>query len=68
MPEISSKRKVRRDSPTSSIGEPETSSLRTADPPSITGKDLSEISENIEKSKEERIKETENNQRDPKND
>ena len=68
MPERSPKRKGKRDSPTSSIGEPETSSLRTADLPSISGgKDFTEISqkvEKVEKSVGKRIKKTENNERD----
>ena len=58
-----SKRKARRDSPSSSMGEPETFSLRTADPPSIYDKVFSEISEKVEKPIGEKIKEPKNNQR-----
>ena len=63
MPERSSKRKARRDSVSSSIGEPETSSLRTENFPSISDKDFSELSEKIEKSVYRRIKDTEVGQR-----
>ena len=56
MPERSSQRKARRDSLTSSIGEPESSSLRTENIPS-------EISEKIGKSIGRRVKETEAGQR-----
>ena len=59
MPERSSKRKARRDSLSSSIGEPETSSLRTENFPSISDEDFSELSEKIEKSVCRRIKDTE---------
>ena len=63
MPERSSKRKARRDSVSSSIGEPETSSLRTENFPSISDKDFSELFEKIEKSVCRRIKDTEVGQR-----
>ena len=63
MPERSSKRKARRDSVSSSLGEPETSSLRTGNVPSISDKDFSELSGNIEKSVCRRIKDTEVGQR-----
>ena len=63
MPERSSKRKARRDFLTSSLGEPETSSLTTENIPSISDGDFSEISEKIEKSIGRRIKDTETGQR-----
>ena len=63
MPERSSKRKARRDSVSSSIGEPETSSLWTENIPSISDKDFSELSEKIEKSVNRRIKDAEVGQR-----
>ena len=63
MPERSSKRKARRDSVSSSIGEPETSSLRTENIPSISDNDFSELSEKIEKSVSRRIKDAEVGQR-----
>ena len=47
----------------SSIGEPETSSLRTENFPSISDKDYSELFEKIEKSVCRRIKDTEVGQR-----
>ena len=59
MPERSSKRKARRDSPTSSVEQPETASLRTENIPSISDKDFSEISEMVETSVGKRTKETE---------
>ena len=59
MPERSSRRKARRDSLTSSIGEPESSSLRTENIPSISDRDSAEISEKIEKSIGRRVKDTE---------
>ena len=63
MPERSSKRKARRDSATSSLGEPEATSLRTENVPSISDRDFSELSEKIEKSVTRRIKDTEVGQR-----
>ena len=63
MPERSSKRKARRDSLTSSIGEPESSSLITGNIPSISDRDFAEISEKIEKSICRRVKDTEAGQR-----
>ena len=63
MLEKSSQRKVRRDSDTSSIEEPDTSSFRTADLPCIPDKGFSENSEKDEKSEERRVRETDNNQR-----
>ena len=59
MSERSSKRKARRDSLTSSLGEPESSSLRTENIPSISDRDFAEISEKIEKSIARRVKDTE---------
>ena len=50
MPERSSKRKTRRESPTSWIGEPEFSSMRSENVPSISDKDFADLSEKIEKS------------------
>ena len=47
----------------SSLGEPEASSLRTENVPSISDKDFSELSEKIEKSVCRRIKDTEAGQR-----
>ena len=47
----------------SSISEPETSSLKTENFPSISDKDFSELSEKIEKSVCRRIKDTEVGQR-----
>ena len=47
----------------SSLGEPETSSLRTENIPSIFDKDFSELSEKIEKSVCRRTKDTEVGQR-----
>ena len=63
MPERSSKRKARRDSISSSLGEPEAASQRTENVPSISDRDFSEISEKIEKSVGRRIKDAENGQR-----
>ena len=63
MPERSSKRKARRDSLTSSIGEHEATRLRTENAPSISDRDFSKISEKIEKSVCRRIKDTETGQR-----
>ena len=59
MPERLFKRRARRDSPTSSIDEPEASSMRTENVPSISDKDFSELSEKIEKSVCRMIKDTE---------
>ena len=55
--------KARRDSPTSSLDEPEAASLWTEIVVSNSDKDFSEISEKFEKSVSTRIKETETNQR-----
>ena len=63
MPERSSIRKARWDSVSCSLGEPETSSLRTENIPSISEKEFSELSEKIEKSVCRRIKDTEVEQR-----
>ena len=63
MPERISKRKARRDSPTSSIDEPEASSMITENVPSFSDRDISELSEKIEKSVSRRIKDTETGQR-----
>ena len=63
MPERSSKRKARRCSLTSSLGEPESSSLRTEIIPSISDRDFAEISEKIKKSVGRRVKDTEAGQR-----
>ena len=63
MPERALKRKTRGDSPTSSVGEPESTSLRTENEQSISDRDFSEISEKVEWSVCRRIKETETNQR-----
>ena len=63
MPERSSKRKARRDSLTSSIGEPEFSTLRTENISSISDRDFAEISEKIVKSIGRRVKDTEAGQR-----
>ena len=62
-PERSSKRKARRDSVSSSLGEPEAASQRTENVPSISDRDFSEISEKIEKSVGRRIKDAETGQR-----
>ena len=56
MPERSSKRKARRESITSSVDEPECSSMRTENVPSISDKDFTDLSEKIEKSVSKRIK------------
>ena len=63
MPERSSKRKARRKSPTSSIGEPESSSMRSENVPSISDKDFADLLEKIEKSISKRVKDTETGQR-----
>ena len=63
MPERSSKRKARRDSPVNSIDEPESSSMRTENTPCLSDKDFNELSEKIEKSVSKRIKDTEVGQR-----
>ena len=63
MPERSSKRKARRDSPVNSLDEPESSSMRTENAPSLSDKDFTEISEKIEKSVSKRIKDAEVGQR-----
>ena len=62
MPERSSKRKARRESPTRSIGEPESSSMRSENAPSISDKDFADFSEKIEKSVSKRIKDTKTGQ------
>ena len=62
-PERSSKRKARRDSVSSSLGEPEAASQRTENVPSISDRDFSEIAEKIEKSVGRRIKDAETGQR-----
>ena len=56
MPERSSKRKTRRDSPVNSLDEPESSSMRTGNAASLSDKDFTELSEKIEKSVSKRIK------------
>ena len=63
MPEQSSKRKARRESITSSVDEPECSSMRTGNVPSISDKDFADLTEKIEKSVNKRIKDTETGQR-----
>ena len=63
MPERSSKRKARRDSPVNSLDEPEPSSMRTENTPSLSDRDFAELSEKIEKSVSKRIKDTEVGQR-----
>ena len=63
MPERSSKRKARRDSVSSSLGEHENTSQRTENVCSISDRDFSEISEKIEKSVSKRMKDTEVGQR-----
>ena len=64
MPERSSKRKARRESITSSVDEPECSSMRTGNVPSISDKDFAILTEKkIEKSVNKRIKETATGQR-----
>ena len=45
MPVKASKRKARRDSPVSSVEEPEAARLRTENAPSISHRNFSEISE-----------------------
>ena len=59
MPERSSKRKARRESITSSVDEPECSSMRTGNVPSFSDKDFADLTEKIEKSVNKRIKDTE---------
>ena len=63
MPERSSKRKARRESITSSVDEPECSSMRTGNVPSISDKDFADLTGKIEKSVNKRIKDTETGQR-----
>ena len=63
MPERSSKRKARRDSVSSSLGEHENTSQRTENVCSISDRDFSEISEKIEKSVSKSMKDTEVGQR-----
>ena len=63
MPERSSKRKARRESITSSVDEPECSSMRTGNVPSISNKDFADLTEKIEKSVNKRMKDTETGQR-----
>ena len=63
MPERSSTKKARRDSLTSSLGEPESSSLRKENIPSISDREFSEISEKIKKSICRRINDTETGHR-----
>ena len=63
MPERSSKRKARRESISSSKDEPECSSVRTGNVPSISDKDFADLTEKIEKSVKKRIKDTETGQR-----
>ena len=63
MPERSSKRKARRDSPVNSLDEPESSSMRTENAPSLSDRDFTELSEKIEKSVSKRIKDAEVGQR-----
>ena len=63
MPERSSKRKARRDSPVNSLDEPESSSMRTENVASLSDRDFTELSEKIEKSVSKRIKDAEVGQR-----
>ena len=63
MPERSSNRKARRESITSSADEPECSSMRTGKVPSISDKDIADLTEKIKKSVNKRIKDTETGQR-----
>ena len=63
MPERSSKRKARRDSPVNSSDEPESSSMRTENAASLSDRDFTELSEKIEKSVSKRIKDAEVGQR-----
>ena len=51
MPERSSKRKARRESITSSVDEPECSSMRTGNVPSISDKDFADLLEKKSKSR-----------------
>ena len=63
MPERSSKRKARRESITSSVDEPECSSMRTGNVSSLSDKDFADLTEKIEKSVNKQIKDTETGQR-----
>ena len=63
MPERTLRRKTRRDSLTSSVEEPENTSARTEHEQSISDRDLSKISEKVERSVCRMIRETETNQR-----
>ena len=63
MPERSSKRKARSESITSSVDEPESSSMRTGNVPSISDKDFADLTQKIEKSVNKRIKDTETGKR-----
>ena len=63
MPERSSKRKARRESITSSVDEPECSSMKTGNVPSISDKDFADLTEKNHKSVNKRIKDTETGQR-----
>ena len=63
MPERSSRRKARRDSPVNSLDEPESSSMRTENAASLSDRDFTELSEKIEKSVSKRIKDAEVGQR-----
>ena len=63
MPERSSKRKARSDSPVNSLDEPESSSMRTENAVSLSDRDFTELSEKIEKSVSKRIKDAEVGQR-----
>ena len=63
MPERSSKRKARRDSPVKSLDEPESSSMRTENAASLSDRDFTDLSEKIEKSVSKRIKDAEVGQR-----
>ena len=58
MSESSSKRKAGRDSPPSSAEERETASIRFENVPSISGKNVSEVFERVEKPVVKIIKET----------
>ena len=61
MPERASKRIARRNSPASSVEEPEAKNLRTENAQSISDRDFCEISEEVEKSVSRRIREAETN-------
>ena len=63
MPERSSKRKARCESITSSVDEPECSSMRTGNVRSFPDKDFADLTEKIGKSVNKRIKDTETGQR-----